>query len=168
METTKTNTERRGEVARKLIFGANPKRTLVRIGLWGVATIVVFHYLVLPIKIVGTSMTPTYPDGSMNFINKLSYARHVPNRGDVIALQYEGEVLLKRIIGMPGEQISIEQGVIELNGKPVQDVFAYMTVPWELEAVRLGRNEYFVIGDNRNMSVFAKIGKSQILGKIIF
>src|SRR5438309_1132689 len=124
METTKTNAERRRLALHKFIFGADPKRTLAWIAFWGIATLVVFHHLLGPIKIVGSSMSPTYLDGSMNFINKLSYARHVPNRGDVIALHYEGEVLLKRIIGMPGEQVSIEHGVIQLNGKPVEDVFA--------------------------------------------
>ena len=50
-------------------------------------------------------MSPTYSSGSMNFINKLAYVRHAPERGDIIALATTDELLLKRIVALPGEQV---------------------------------------------------------------
>src|SRR5688500_1187237 len=72
---------------RRLFFGANPSRTLRRVLLWTTSTILIFHYLLVPIKVTGASMTPTYRDGSLNFINRLSYAHKRPARGDVVILR---------------------------------------------------------------------------------
>ncbi len=153
---------------RKLVFGVNPNRTLVRVLVWYIGAIIFFHHFLLPVKIVGWSMSPTYTNGSMNLVNKLSYTHGSPHRGDVIALSTEGELLLKRIVAMPGETVSISGGVVVINGNPIADKFAQWKVPAELSPTHLGRDEFFVIGDNRSNTVFGKISKNQILGKILF
>ena len=56
----------------------------------------------------------------------------------------------------------------EVNGEPLSDEFSSLKVPWEMEPVRLGVNEFFVIGDNRPASVFCKVRKDDILGKTVF
>jgi signal peptidase I len=157
-----------GLVWRQICFGTNPSRTLVRVSVWAIATTLFFHRLLLPIQIVGSSMAPTYSTGSMNFINKLSYVGHEPTRGDIIALSTTDELLLKRIVGLPGEQVSITRGHIQINGKPLEDKFSKIRIPWETKPIRLRNDEFYVIGDNRENSVFGPVTREQILGKIVF
>jgi signal peptidase I len=153
---------------RQFCFGTNPVRTFKRVIIWCLGSILFFNNLLIPIQIVGSSMSPTYKSGSLNFVNKLSYTTHNPTKGDVIALEAEGELLLKRIVAAPGEKVSIHAGKLHVNGLPVKDAFAESNIPWEMAPVMLGNNEFFVIGDNRASSVFCKVHRSQILGKIIF
>ncbi|MGV3774952.1 MAG: signal peptidase I [Verrucomicrobiales bacterium] len=124
--------------------------------------------MLLPIQIIGSSMAPTYKDGSYNFINKVAYTRSNPHMGDVIACETDGELILKRIIALPGDSVAIENGIIHINDKPLADNFARIKVPWEMDKMHLRENEFWVIGDNRSNSIFCKVHKSQIWGKIIF
>lgn len=153
---------------RQFCFGTNPVKTFKRVIIWCLASILFFNNCLVPIQIVGSSMAPTYRSGSLNFVNKLSYAAHPPLKGDVIALEAEGELLLKRIVAVPGEKVAIHAGKVHVNGVSLDDAFADNNIPWEMAPVLLGTNEFFVIGDNRAASIFCKVHRSQILGKIIF
>ena len=150
------------------VFGPNPNRTLARVVLWGVMLVAAFHHIFLPIQIVGSSMSPTYQSGALNFVNRLSYTGGGPNRGDVIALRSEDELLLKRIVALPGETVCIQAGQIKINERVLNDDFSMSRVPWEMDPVQLGPGEYFVIGDNRSSSVFGKVARPQILGRVVF
>lgn len=153
---------------RQFVFGPRPQRTLCRMALWTILTVVFFHHLLVPIQIIGSSMSPTYRNGSLNLVNRWSYTKATPHRGDVVALNAEGELLLKRIIAVPGEKVAIVQGEIEVNGSPLSDQFSIQKIPWEMDPVALKPGEYFVIGDNRAASVFCKVHREDILGKILF
>src|SRR4051794_9842617 len=77
---------------RHFVFGPRPHRTLCRVLVWCVLTVTFFHHLLVPIQIIGSSMSPTYRNGSLNLVNRLSYTKkHPPKRGDVVALNAEGE-----------------------------------------------------------------------------
>ena len=153
---------------REHVFGLNPRRTLRHVLGWFILTLVVFHHLFLPVKIVGSSMSPTYHDGAMNLVNRWSYTRQLPQRGDVVVLDIEGEILLKRIVAVPGEKVALSNGVICIDDHPKADPFADIRIPWEMDPVTLRPGEFFVIGDNRETSVFAKVNRSQIIGKLMF
>jgi signal peptidase I len=113
-------------------------------------------------------MSPTYSNCSLNQVNRWSYAGRTPHRGDVIAVRAEGELLLKRIVALPGETVAIVRGEIEVDDQVLSDQFSTLKVPWEMDPIRLGANEFFVIGDNRPASVFCKVRKDDILGKTLF
>jgi signal peptidase I len=154
---------------RNFVFGPRPHRTLLRVLIWCVLTVTFFHQLLVPIQIIGSSMSPTYRNGSLNLVNRMSYTKkHSPHRRDVIALKADGELLLKRIVALPGETVAISNGALLVNGFPLADQFSMKFIPWEMEPLSLSQNEYFVIGDNRATSVFCKVAKEDILGKIIF
>lgn len=153
---------------RQFVFGPRPQRTLFRVVLWSILSIAFFHHLLVPIQIIGSSMSPTYSNGSLNLVNRWSYAGRTPHRGDVIAVRAEGELLLKRIIALPGEVVGIANGEIQVNGAALSDEFSTLKIPWEMDPIRLGVNEFFVIGDNRPASVFCKVRKDDILGKTVF
>ena len=153
---------------RRLCFGANPSRTLRRVLAWASLIVITSQYLLVPIKITGASMSPTYRDGSLNFVNRLSYSTAAPRRGDVVVIRDGEDLILKRVIAIPGERVTLEHGVFKINGAPLHDQFSQFRVNWEIEPVQLGQDDYFVIGDNRVYSMFGKFRREQILGKIIF
>ena len=158
-----------GAQIRNFIFGPRPQRTLFRVLIWCVLTVTFFHQLLVPIQIIGSSMSPTYRNGSLNLVNRMSYTKkHPPHRGDVIALNVDGELLLKRIVALPGETVAIIDGAILIDGHRLADGFSMKFIPWEMDSVSLREEEYFVIGDNRSASVFCKVAKQDILGKIVF
>ena len=115
-------------------------------------------------------MTPTYRNGRFNLINRLAYRWHEPRRGDVVAVRAEGTytVLLKRIVGLPGERVAIRQGHVLVNGHALNEPYARGR---EISAPRngylLGSDEYFVIGDNRDVSVYFKVHRDEILGRVL-
>jgi signal peptidase I len=167
------------------IFGHKPNRTLMRLVVLTIMTLVLFKCLLVPIKVVGISMVPTYDDGAVNFVNKWSYVRTSPKRGDVVAVRGEtgearrmmpsgasrngpGEVLyLKRIVGLPGETVALVDGRIQINGRPLHEPYARSLVPFE-RVITLKPDQYFVIGDNRQVTILGTISGEDILGKVVF
>src|SRR4051812_3823764 len=89
---------------RTMVIGRNPRRTLVRILIMVVTCFVVSKFVLLPIRVEGISMLPTYKERGVNCINRLAYIFHEPRRGDVVAVRLAGQhvMLLKRIVGLPG------------------------------------------------------------------
>ncbi|HNT15384.1 MAG TPA: signal peptidase I [Verrucomicrobiota bacterium] len=123
----------------------------------GVAALalVVFKFWLLPIRLEGASMEPTYKSGSVNFINRLAYWRHEPQRGDVVGVRYSGHsiMLLKRIVGLPGETVEFVDGQLWINGRRLPEPYLHYESRWNVrpEHYRLGPDEYYVVGDNRSM-----------------
>lgn len=143
--------------------------TLVRILILTLATAILFRVVLLPIRVTGQSMQPNYRDGSINFINTFSYFRKKPQRGEVVAvLTKQGEVLLKRIVGLPGEQISFRQGQVFINDKPLKEPYTYSRVFAKYRGTLMGPTEYFVAGDNRPITAMGVVTSDQILGRVIF
>lgn len=159
---------------RKLLFGPNPKRTITRVVVLVVVTFVTFKYVLLPIRVSGVSMFPAYKDGQILLINRLAFSRSHPQRFDVVAVRIVGfhTVLLKRIIGVPGETVAIRRGDVFINGQKLQEDYVKARLPWHEEPAKLGPDEYLVIGDNRAMSQtdhdHGICVRKQILGKVLF
>ena len=157
-----------------MIFGRDPRRTTVRIVVLGAVAFVTYKWLLLPIRTDGPSMQPTYESDSFNVVNRLSYAFSKPSRGDVVAIRLAGPslVIVKRVVGLPGERISIEAGLVHVNGVPLVEPYVRSRRPWQRAEQTLGPNEYFVVGDNRGMSQgnhkFGVIDEERILGKVVF
>ena len=81
---------------------------------------VVFKFVLLPIRVEGGSMLPTYQDRSVNFVNRLAYLFHEPRRGDVVAiglLAGEHVMYMKRVVGLPGETVAFHKGHLYINGQ---------------------------------------------------
>src|SRR5438309_34153 len=96
----------------RIIVGRNPLYTLFRALIWAVFLLVMFKVVFLGIRVRGQSMEPNFHDGQIHVINRLAYYRHPPKRGDVIAFraaEYDA-LILKRIVGLPGETVSIHRG----------------------------------------------------------
>jgi signal peptidase I len=140
----------------RLLFGRNPKRTLVRVLVLVIVLPILFTYVLRPFRVMGISMAPTHKDRSIHFVNHLAYLFREPRRGDIVAIRYSDEAisLMKRIVGMPGETIEFRQGRIFIDGhlleEPYMD-FQNRPCDWNMAPRQIGANEYYVVGDNRTM-----------------
>lgn len=159
---------------RKLLFGSNPRRTLLRGAALVVAAVAVFGFLLLPVRLEGISMLPTYRDGALNFADRLTFLWRRPSRGDVVAIRMAGPRVLyvKRIIGLPGERVEIAMGTVLVDGQPLVEPTVVYKAPWNVPAVTLGDDEYFVVGDNRAMAArnhdFGLVKRQRIVGRMLF
>jgi signal peptidase I len=155
------------------VIGRNPKVTLVRVAVLIVACFVVFKFILLHIQVEGISMLPTYPDRSKHFVNQLAYLWREPQRGDVVGIRLAGPhvMFMKRIIGLPGETVAFVDGRVLINGEVLDEPYEKTACDWNRDPVKLGPDEYFVVGDNRTMPIwlhtFGKIDHDRIVGKTI-
>ena len=160
---------------RVALIGRNPKRTLIRAVILAICCFVffkffVFKFIVLPVRIEGYSMFPTYRDWGINFVNRLAYRHAEPQRGDVVGIRMAGPsiMLMKRIVGLPGETIAFEHGHLLINGVAIPEPYMkhHSPAPF-MDPVKLGADEYYVIGDNRMNSDAGRIDRTRIMGKIV-
>ena len=110
-------------------------------------------------RVSGQSMETTLQDRDNLIVDKISYRFHDPSRYDIIVFPYkyeENTFYIKRIIGLPGETVQVKDGYIYINGKKLtSDIYGreVMDEPGIAEEpIKLGSDEYFVLGDNRNHS----------------
>ncbi len=126
------------------------------------SAIFAFIYLLIlqPHKIKGLSMSPNFPDGEYLLTDKVSYRFHEPERGDVVVFEAptstEGEEFIKRIIGLPGEKISIQNANIYINGRELNEEYIANNIYTsggsflaEGKTVTVPEGQFFVAGDNR-------------------
>lgn len=106
------------------------------------------------VRVDGFSMRPTLQDGEYILVNKLAYTFSEPVRGDIVVFVFPvnpEEDLIKRIIGVPGDTISIQNGVLTVNGVAVDE--PYINGPPVYNGTwQVSEGELFVLGDNRNDS----------------
>ncbi|MEY4387556.1 MAG: hypothetical protein RLY20_2839 [Verrucomicrobiota bacterium] len=159
--------------ARRLIIGRNPSVTLIRAIILGLITAVCFKTAILPVRITGISMLPTYQDGAVNFVNRLAYRNRDPQRGDVVGVRFAGPsiMLMKRVVGLPGEHVGFHEGHVVVNGQMLEEPYLKWPSKWEREPVLLGPDEFLVVGDNRSMPIqdhtFGAAKRERILGRLI-
>ena len=125
-------------------------------------------------RIEGQSMEPNLHDGEYVIVDKVSYALHAPERGDVIVLLKSNNErdLIKRIIGLPGDTIEVRNGQVYINGTVINEPYLNQPTNEPLPARQVEPGRYFVMGDNRNNSSdsrsFGSIARSEIVGRAWF
>ena len=158
-----------------VLVGRNFRFTLVRIVVLAAVVWFVSSYVLMPIRVQGPSMLPTYSENGVNFVNRLSYRQIEPQRGDVIAIRFSGKhaMLMKRVVGLPGETVQFHRGRLLINGTVLPEPYldSKAMCDWELPAETLAPDEFYVVGDNRSMPyqnhTFGKAKRYRIMGKIL-
>jgi signal peptidase I len=158
---------------REILIGKSLGKSLIR-GLCVAALLLAgSKFVLVPVRAHGISMMPTYEEGQFIFVNRLAYRFSPMKRGDVVALTLNGggAVLVKRIIALPGETVSIDAGQVYIDGAPLDEPYRRFYLPWNMREGTVGANEVFVIGDNRSMRLeyhdFGFAAKDRILGRAI-
>lgn len=145
--------------------------------------VVVYLFLFQPNQVKGSSMYPTFKDGQYIFTDKISYRLGTPKRGDVVVFkspQNSDVDFIKRIIGLPGETVSVRNGKVYINDQVLDesnylstDVYtgpeSYLS---ENQELRIPEGKYFVMGDNRPHSSdsrdFGPVAPGEFVGKVFF
>lgn len=141
--------------------------------------VVIFFLLQITVQsfvIVGSSMEPNLQERQRILINKVVYAFHEPERGDVIVFHPPNNPqtdYIKRIIGLPGESIEIKQGMVYIhkdgNILPLDEPYIEGPLTRTFNGDPIPQDEYFVLGDNRNNSTDSRSGwtvkREDIIGK---
>lgn len=145
-----------------------------------VFTVVIFRQYFSPYSISGPSMSPNFHDGDFVFVDQLSYELRPAKRGEVIIFHgpaSNGEDLLKRIIGLPGERVVVSNNTVTIfndeNPKGFVLAESYLdpsAVTTGAASVTLGEDQYFVMGDNRSVSFDSRswgaLDAERIVGKV--
>lgn len=131
-----------------------------------VITFILNKYIIERCQVHNHSMEPTLTEGNVLLVDKISYKYRMPRRMEIITLinTKDNEELIKRIIGLPGETVRIVQGKIYIDGNAIEDIKG-LNPPVDSGLAeydfKLGEDEYFVLGDNREVSIdsrFKEVG----------
>lgn len=134
-----------------------------------VVVVLIRTFIITPVRVEGSSMKETLSNGDVLLLYKLGKY----NRYDVVVLNElaDDEIIIKRIIGMPNETVEIKDNKIYVNDEAIEDKYAYGETS-DFDKIKLGADEYFLLGDNRLISkdsrYFGAINKKDIMGKTIF
>ena len=174
-----TSAEPPQEAAHSRRSSFNPIAWIRDLALSILIAVVLIVFIYQPVKVEGTSMMPGLRDQERIFINKFTYRFGIGSieRGDTVVFWFPRDVsksYIKRVIGLPGDEVAIDRGVVYINGKRLVENYVpeefrdYQSMPAE----RIGPDEYFVLGDHRSSSndsrAWGTVPRRDIYGKAVF
>ena len=113
-------------------------------------------FIATPVRVTGPSMLPTLNSKEVMIMVKITKYFTNYKRFQIVVIKYGDTYLIKRIIGLPGEKIKCEDGNIHINGEAIEDNYGSGKT-YDFDEVTLGKDEYFVMGDNREVSQDSRI-----------
>ena len=139
-----------------------------------VMVILIRTFIITPVRVNGTSMDPTLKNGEIMILNKIKYNNKDIKRFDIVVVKMDKELLIKRVIGLPNEEVKYVDNKLYINNEYVEETFlneGVYTTNFSLSDINLEKipeNCYFVMGDNREISLdsrtFGCFSKDKILG----
>ena len=158
---------------KEFFFPRPEKAFFIRLAVVAVTAVVVFKFMLLPCVIDGESMMPTYPRHGFTFCWKQRYLFSTPEYGDIVVIKYSGGVyFLKRVIGLPGDEIFFRDGTLYRNGKPVKESYVRYISYWNTRQSIVKPGHVYVVGDNRSQPSkihrFGQVRTSLIAGSPLF
>jgi signal peptidase I len=145
-----------------------PERALSWLCVLLMLVLTIRYWIWAPSLIMGTSMWPTLKGGDFVGINKLAYAFRGPDRGDLVAVWTGQQLWVKRVVGLPGEEIGIRRGVLNVNGVPLAEPYVQRGNVWQNVAPGRIEPDCFVLaGDNRVESEIGVVSRQRIIGQIV-
>jgi signal peptidase I len=120
----------------------------------------------MPVFIIGNSMLPTFHTGDIVGVNKLIYRLQPPQRCDVVAIWTGRELLIKRVVGLPGEEMEERDGRFYVNGFPLSEIKMNVEISRSIAPGQIGPNQFVIAGDNRGQSLTAIVNRDRIIGRV--
>lgn len=135
--------------------------------------LIVAIYVVSFQEVIGPSMNNTLKSGDITVVNKLVFKLRNIKRNEIVSLKKDDKIMVKRIIGLPGEHIEYKDNILYVDGKKISDSRSSSTKDFKLESIgydTIPKDMYLVLGDNRTNSsdsrTFGLVKKSDIIGKV--
>jgi signal peptidase I len=141
--------------------------TLRRLLLLLVIVLTVREFVWSPVLITGKSMLPTLHGGQIVFVNKLAYFCNAPRRGDIVAIWTGKELMIKRVVGLPGDEISATNGFFCINGSPLREPYVQIQDRWNIAPGTVSADRFVVAGDNRSGTLVAIITRERVVGRLM-
>ncbi len=157
---------------RRFFFPHLDKRYAVRLIIVACVSYLIFGHLLIPLRIQGLSMDPTYRDRSFALCWRLQYLFSPPERFDVVTVRFSGRsvMLLKRVVALPGETVEFRQGLLYVNGGFIEEPYVRHRSAWDLPPRTIASGHVYVVGDNRGTSMdrhrFGEIDMQRIVGGV--
>jgi signal peptidase I len=145
---------------------------------WSILSFVLISNFVLGlVEVQGESMETTLYDGDRRLVNRCIYLWRAPRRGETVVIRdgIDHSLCVKRIVGVPEDRLEIHDGKVFINGAPLKESYLparTTTQPRRFgrAPVRIGRDQFFVLGDNRQNSEdsrsYGPVHRSDVLGLI--
>jgi len=142
-----------------------------------VIAFILARFVIVNANIPTSSMEPTIMVNDRIIAGRLNYMFSEPKRGDIVVFKYpddESVLFVKRIIGLPGDTVSISKGSVYINDQKLDEPYLTTTIVGNFGPYTVPEGSYFMMGDNRNNSKDSRywnntfVKKDKILGKALF
>ena len=126
-----------------------------------VVVVLIRSYIITPVIVVGDSMVPTLKDNQILLLNKLDYKLNEIERYDIVVVKVGKSEIIKRVIGLPGENIEYRNNILYIDGHEVETEYNFETEDFTLNSIcncdKIPQDKYLVLGDNRKVSADSRI-----------
>jgi signal peptidase I len=116
-------------------------------------------------------MLPTLEPGELLLVSRRAYQHTEPQRGDIVMARYGADFILKRIVGLPKEEVEVRHGTLYINGVAQQENHGIQEGPLDVSKGKLLDGDYATLGDNRQipavLAIHPILSKTDIVGKVI-
>lgn len=137
-----------------------------------IVVVLIRSYIVTPVIVVGDSMVPTLEDNQVLLLNKINYKFNEIERYDIVVIKVGKSEIIKRVIGLPGENIEYRNNTLYIDGHEETTKYNFDTEDFNLKNIcncdKIPEDKYLVLGDNRMVSsdsrIIGLIDKKDILG----
>jgi signal peptidase I len=121
--------------------------------------------------VAGDSMLPTLRSGDVLLLDRRAYQSTEPQRGDIVVARYSAKLIVKRIVGLPGEELEVREGTLYINGKPHREDYRTKEGLFDVAKGKLFDGDFATLGDNRAipaaLAVHPILSKPDILGRVV-
>jgi signal peptidase I len=139
----------------RFFFPSLTPKYLIRVFAVALFAYLFFGHVCIPLVIRGSSMEPTYHNGSVNFCWRGRYLFSEPKRHEVIMIRFAGSkaMLLKRVVALEGEQVEFRHGKLFVDEKEIDEPYIRYPCSWNLPPRPVEKDCVYVVGDNRNRPI---------------
>lgn len=142
-----------------------------------IAAFIIITFIFQTVSVDKTSMYPTLKPNDRLILEKVTYRFRKPVGGEIIVFKYPQdtrEKFIKRVIGVPGDKVKIENGFLYLNGEKKEEAYLNEKMKSDFKEIEVPEGKLFVMGDNRNNSLDSRDDKvglipyELVLGRAVF